>query len=119
MDRADVHDDDELWIAKYRAALKDIPVQQSSLMKVRAALAHARKILFSRLEGILDLWAKSNSQRSSRSIEVHSVLQPHSLIGNKSRAAPARKPPVKKAAPTTAGLMQPRLTNKRRTRRGA
>jgi hypothetical protein len=76
-DRIYSKDAEEAWIAKYRATLRDIPVQQSPSMKAREALNRAYKIALSYIGRI---WAvsldPSRRQRSAQSSESKPVLQP-------------------------------------------
>ena len=53
MDRTPLKDAEEAWIAKYRSALKDIPVQQSRSTRFHEALNRAHNIIVSRVAGIL------------------------------------------------------------------
>jgi hypothetical protein len=53
MDRTPLKDAEEAWIAKYRSALKDIPVQQSRSTRLHEALERAQSIIVSRVAGIL------------------------------------------------------------------
>lgn len=50
-DRTPSRDTDEAWIAKYRSALKDIPVQQSRSTRFHEALHRARSVIVSRAAG--------------------------------------------------------------------
>jgi len=53
MDRTPLKDAEEAWIAKYRSALKDIPVQQSRSSIFHEALNRAHSIIASCVVGIL------------------------------------------------------------------
>lgn len=53
MDRTPLKDAEEAWIAKYRSALKDIPVQQSRSTRFHEALNRAHSIIVSCVAGIL------------------------------------------------------------------
>jgi hypothetical protein len=53
MDRTPLKDAEEAWIAKYRSALKDIPVQQSRSTRFHEALNRAHSIIASHVAGIL------------------------------------------------------------------
>jgi hypothetical protein len=52
-DRTYMKDAEEAWIAKYRAALKEIPVEPSRSTKVRDALNRAHGITISHISGML------------------------------------------------------------------
>jgi hypothetical protein len=53
MDRTPLKDAEEAWIAKYRSALKDIPVQQSRSTRFHETLNRAHSIIVSHVAGIL------------------------------------------------------------------
>ena len=53
MDRTPLNDAEEAWIAKYRSALKDIPVEQSRSTRFHEALNRAHGIIVSHVAGIL------------------------------------------------------------------
>jgi len=53
MDRTPAKEAEEAWIAKYRSALKDIPVLQSRSTRFHEALNRAHGVITSRLAGIL------------------------------------------------------------------
>ena len=53
MDRTPLNDAEEAWIAKYRTALKDIPVEQSRSTRFHEALNRAHGIIASHVAGIL------------------------------------------------------------------
>jgi hypothetical protein len=53
MDRTPLNDAEEAWIAKYRTALKDIPVEQSRSTRFHEALNRAHGIIVSHVAGIL------------------------------------------------------------------
>jgi len=63
--RTHLKDAEEAWIAKYRAALKNIPVEQSRSTRVREALNRAHTITVSHIGRILarsldpSLWKRS------------------------------------------------------------
>ncbi len=52
-DRAYMKDAEDAWIAKYRAALKEIPVEPSRSTKFRDALNRAHSSTISRISGML------------------------------------------------------------------
>jgi hypothetical protein len=56
MDRTPLKDAEEAWIAKYRSALKDIPVQQSRSTRFHEALHRAHSIIVSCIAAILAGW---------------------------------------------------------------
>jgi hypothetical protein len=70
MDRTPLKDAEEAWIAKYRSALKDIPVQQSRSTRFHEALHRAHSIIVSQLAGIL-----TGSLDPSRWREVRKSVQ--------------------------------------------
>lgn len=53
MDLTPLKDAEEAWIAKYRSALKDIPVEQSRSTRFHEALNRAHGIIVSHVAGIL------------------------------------------------------------------
>ena len=75
-DRTHLKDADEAWIAKYRAALEQDPVEQSRYMKVREALNLAHTLALSHISRILDRWPRAHLQRSAQSSEPPPVSQP-------------------------------------------
>jgi|SRR5580700_1039624 hypothetical protein len=56
MARTPLNDAEEAWIAKYRSALKDIPVQQSRSTRFHEALHRAHSIIVSCIAAILAGW---------------------------------------------------------------
>lgn len=52
MDRTPLNDAEEAWIAKYRSALKDIPVEQSRSTKFHEALNKAHRVIVSHVAAI-------------------------------------------------------------------
>lgn len=70
-DRLDVKDAEEAWIAKYRNALKEIPVRPSRSTIVREALNRAHGLIVSRISGILarSLDANSGTSHGKRSVQ--------------------------------------------------
>jgi hypothetical protein len=117
MDHVYVHSEDETWIAKYRAAVKDLPVQPSGLIKIREALSGARNVVFSHLNTFLDRWAQCNPPKSAPSVAPTPVLQLHSSIGKANRTEPKSKPPAKRATASRLRPTQP--TYKRGAQRQA
>ena len=77
MDRTPLKDTEEAWIAKYRSALKDIPVQQPRSTRFHEALNRANSIMMSRIAGILaDSLDPSRWKRSVQSSKPMPVSQP-------------------------------------------
>jgi hypothetical protein len=64
-DRTHFESAEELWIAKYRTALKNAPecapVQQSSFMRVRDALGGAQKMVSLQIGRIVKRWTLASS----------------------------------------------------------
>ncbi len=90
-DQTPLKDAEEAWIAKYRSALKDIPVQQSRSTRFNEALHRAHSIIVSRVAGILagplDPSHRKTSKRSLKSpvqsSKLATVSQPQTtLSGN-------------------------------------
>jgi hypothetical protein len=69
---------DEEWIAKYRAALNAVPVQQSRWTKLRAAFEQARSILV-RHAGHAFRRGVDAIRRSSRLIRTEESSSRHAL----------------------------------------
>jgi hypothetical protein len=124
MNRAHSENADEVWIAKYRAALKDTPVQQSRFMRVHAVLNNARNIVSSHIGGILHRWTQTQKPVPSSASGLKTVDYPSSkptLISKPqtstrkiNRAESSGKQPSKKATATTGRLRPPRSTNEYR-----
>ncbi len=85
MDRTPLNDAEEAWIAKYRSALKDIPVQQSRSTRFHEALNRAHNIIVSRVAGILagslDPKRWKRSRRPVQSSKPATVSQPQTTLG--------------------------------------
>jgi hypothetical protein len=75
MDRIPAKDAEEAWIAKYRSALKDIPVQQSRSTKFHEALNRAHSMIASHVAGML-----AGSLGPSRWKALKSPVQSSKLI---------------------------------------
>jgi hypothetical protein len=92
IDRIHLNDAEEAWIAKYRAALKEIPVQQPRSTRVRDALNRVHGIAASHIGRILatsldaSLW-----KRSVQSSEPLPAPQPQSSVRNLSQAESSAK----------------------------
>jgi hypothetical protein len=75
-DRTYMRDAEEAWITKYRAALREIPVETSRLRKVRDALNRAYSVTISQIGRML---ARSldpgSSNRSARPSQPKPVSQ--------------------------------------------
>ena len=89
-DRAHLNDADEAWIAKYRAALNDNPIQPSRSMRVRAVLQSAQNVAISKISRILARWngARRHHQRPVASSEAEPPSQPPSSIRNRDLSGP-------------------------------
>ncbi len=55
-------DADEAWITKYRAAVKEVPVEHSRSSKIREALTRVRTLALSGISRILHRLQRSRSQ---------------------------------------------------------
>jgi hypothetical protein len=114
MDRADLRDGDEAWIAKYREALKITPVEISGFVKFRIALGNACQFLVSRFRRSLHRGPQSVSARAT-----NAALQPPASLPKKSAVDSGNKPAVKKRGETTGRLRPPRPVEKGRAQRRA
>jgi len=102
-DRTRLKNAEELWIAKYRAALRDAPVQQSLFVRVRVVLHSAQNILVSQIRRIVNNWIQSH---------------PHSQEQQKQRSArSSQSPPVPETATSSRKMNQPESTGKRSSRK--
>jgi hypothetical protein len=107
-DRAHLKNTEELWIAKYRAALKEVSVQQSRFMRVRVGLCNARNIVISQIGRIVNNWIGANP----RPQEIH----PHP---HKQQQRPARSSePLPISQPKTSIRKRAGSTGKRSSRKG-
>jgi len=92
MDRTPVKEAEEAWIAKYRSALKDIPVQQSRSTRFHEALNRAHSIMVSCLAGILAgsldpvRWKRKRSVQPSRPMPVSQPQTPRNRNLSESNA---------------------------------
>ncbi len=83
MDRTPLNDAEEAWIAKYRSALKEIPVDQPRSTMFHEALNRAHSIIVSQLAGILaGSLDPSRWKRSVRSAKPNPVSQSQTSISN-------------------------------------
>ncbi len=84
MDRTPLKDAEEAWIAKYRSALKDIPVQQSRSTRFHEALNRAHSIIVSHvariLAGSLDPSRWKRLKRPVQSSKPVPVSQPQTTL---------------------------------------
>jgi hypothetical protein len=124
MDRSNVQHEDDVWIAKYRAALEHIPVQPSVLKKFCADLRDTCNIVFSRWKKIRNYFTGWNPPRSAPSLKPmpvapQPVLQTHSSMGRNRLAEANRKRSTKNATATTAHSRPPKSTEKRPVQREA
>ena len=89
-DRAQLKDADEAWIAKYRAALNDNPIQPSRSARVRALLQSAQNLAISKISQILAGWngARRQQRRPVASSEAAPPSEPPSLVGNRDLSGP-------------------------------
>jgi len=76
-DRIHLKDADEAWIAKYRAAVKEVPVKRSRSSKIRQALNQAHTLVFSCVNRIRDRWLPARSQSSAQPPEASVVPHPN------------------------------------------
>ncbi len=77
MDRTPLKDAEEAWIAKYRSALKNIPVQQSRSMKFHEAMDRVHSIIMLCVARILAGWLdRSRWKRSVQSAKPAPASQP-------------------------------------------
>jgi hypothetical protein len=108
MDRAENQHADEVWIAKYRAALQEnIPVQPSGGIEFRIGLRKTYNFAFLLLRKVLGYLAVSNAPKSFPSVEPAPVqpkpiLQTDTFLGRKSPQAARRKPSTQKSVVTMA-----------------
>jgi hypothetical protein len=92
VDQIHLKDAEEAWIEKYRAALKDIPVQQSRSTRVREALNRAHGIAVSHIGRILAtsldpaLW-----KRSVQSSKAMPVSRSQNSIRNRNQGESSAK----------------------------
>jgi hypothetical protein len=93
-DRTHLKDGDEAWIAKYRAPLKDAPVEQSRSTRVREALNTAYTLALSHISRILDRWPRAHLQRSTQSSQPTPVWQRQSATRDMNLAGSDVKQPA-------------------------
>jgi hypothetical protein len=105
-------ENEEVWIAKYRAALEVPSIQQSRLMKVRVALQSARNIFISHVDGILDHWTPARWQRPAPSSGLTLAPEPPAFTRSLSRTESTGKRPSGKTT-VTAGRSTPRKSRNR------
>jgi hypothetical protein len=125
MDRSDIQHADEVWIAKYRAALQEkIPVQPSGDIEFRAGLRNTYKTVFLRLRKVLGNFAVWKPPKSRPSFEPAPVqpkpaFQTDSSLEGKSPREASRKPSTRKSVGTTARFGSTGSTDKRPAQRQA
>jgi hypothetical protein len=118
MNRADVHDGDEAWIAKYREALKSTPVETSSFMKLWLTLKNVSGFVISHFRR-----ANGGPQRDlRRSIPARAApigLPTRSSARQGKEAELIAKRAIKKPTETTARPKLVKPSSKRRAPRPA
>jgi hypothetical protein len=125
MDRSDIQHADEVWIAKYRAALQEnIPVQPSGGIEFRIGLRNTCNIVFLLLRKVLGYFAVWNPPKSFTSceptpVQPKPVLQTDSSPGRKSPREASRNPSTRKSVGNAARSGLPRPTDKRPAERPA
>lgn len=119
MNGAELQSGDEAWIAKYREALKVTPVETSGLVKLRAALNKACRVVFSRFRKTLERGTRWLRPRSIAAREVTTALQSHSSIPKRSEGEPTNNAALKKRKQTTDRLKPTKATESRRAQRRA
>lgn len=89
MTRDGIHldDADEAWIAKYRAAVKQVPVELSPSTRIGKALKKARTLVFLRISSFLERWSRTHSQKSPQSPAI-SVAQTQSPSNTAAHSSP-------------------------------
>jgi hypothetical protein len=125
MDRSDIQHADEVWIAKYRAALQEnIPVQRSGGIQFRIGFRNTCNIVFLRLRKALGRFAAWNPPKSIPSfapapVQPKPVLQADSYLGKKGPREASPKPSTRKSVGTTARSGATGSTHKRPAQRQA
>jgi hypothetical protein len=125
MDRSDIQHADEVWIAKYRAALQEnIPVQPAGGIEFRTGLRKTCNTVFLRLRKVLGnfaVWKRPKSLPSFQPtlVQPKPVFQTDSSLGRKSAREVIRKPSTRKSVGTTGRPGPPGSTDKRPAQRQA
>jgi hypothetical protein len=114
MDRTHWENAEESWIAKYRAALKDAPVEQSRFMRVCVALTSARDTVISQVGRILTRWTQAKRKGPASSSNPAPISEPRNSTREMNRAESSGKPPSKKTTATTWQSKSAKSTSKKR-----
>ena len=91
------------WIAKYRAAVSEIPAEQRGLAKIRATLAAAWRKAISRVKRSIDQGPRNTQSQAGRSSSRRSGLRLEKATDRKPAIkAFAKNPPAEDRGRSTA-----------------
>jgi len=119
MNRADVHNGDEAWIAKYREALKITPVKTSTFRKLWITLKNVSGVVISPLRRALNRGPQRDLQRSIPASTVPTTLQTRSSTPQRTETELIGKRAIKKPTQRTARPKLVKSSSKGRAQRPA